>query len=110
MSDIESTWRRYIQSFKSYLKLERGLADNSVEAYMLDVRHLEGYGVDKGIEPDDVKLEDLQQLLNVINEMGIAATSQRRMISGWRMFYRMLVVEDAMSDSPAEMLDLPMRG
>lgn len=110
MSDIESTWRRYIQSFKSYLKLERGLADNSVEAYMLDVRHLEGYGVDKGIEPEDVKLEDLQQLLNVINEMGIAATSQRRMISGWRMFYRMLVVEDAMSDSPAEMLDLPMRG
>ena len=82
---------------------------NTVEAYMQDIDHLVNYAIEKDIEPEDVKLEDLQQLLKDINDVGISATSQRRMIAGWRTFYRMMVADDAMKDSPAAMLDLPVR-
>ncbi len=109
MNSVEQTWRRYRRNFETYLKLERGLADNSVQAYLHDVDQMINYSVDNNIEPEDMKLEDLQRLLATVNELGIAPTSQRRLISGWRMFYRMLVVEDAIGDSPAEMLDLPVR-
>lgn len=109
MNETEKTWRRYRRQFETYLKLERGLADNSVQAYLRDVDQMLNYAVDNDIEPEAITLDDLQQLLNVINDLGIASNSQRRMISGWRMFYKMLVVEDAMADSPAEMLDLPVR-
>lgn len=92
-----------------YLRLERGMADNSVWAYLHDVGQMLNYAVGQNIAPEAMRLEDLQQLLNMVNDLGIAPTSQRRMISGWRMFYRMMVVDDDVKDNPAEMLDLPIR-
>ncbi len=102
-------WNREIREFKTYLRLEKGLADNSILAYLRDVDHLSSFMTERGIEPEKVKLDDLQQLLKQLNDLGIAPTSQRRMIAGWRMFFKHLVVEDALKDSPAEMLDLPIR-
>ena len=102
-------WNREIREFKTYLRLEKGLADNSIQAYLRDVDHLASFMTERGIEPEKVKLDDLQQLLKQLNDLGIAPTSQRRMIAGWRMFFKHLVVEDALKDSPAEMLDLPIR-
>ena len=102
-------WNREIREFKSYLRLEKGFADNSIQAYLRDVDHLSSFMTERGIEPEKVKLDDLQQLLKQLNDLGIAPTSQRRMIAGWRMFFKHLVVEDALKDSPAEMLDLPIR-
>lgn len=102
-------WNREIREFKTYLRLEKGLADNSIQAYLRDVDHLSSFMTERGIEPEKVKLDDLQQLLKQLNDLGIAPTSQRRMIAGWRMFFKHLVVEDALKDSPAEMLDLPIR-
>ena len=109
MSGCEHTWRRAKRDFETWLRLERGMSVNTVEAYMQDIDHLVNYAIEKDIEPEDVKLEDLQQLLKDINDVGISATSQRRMIAGWRTFYRMMVADDAMKDSPAAMLDLPVR-
>ncbi len=102
-------WNREIREFKTYLRLEKGLADNSIQAYLRDVDHLSSFMTERGIEPEKVKLDDLQQLLKQLNDLGIAPTSQRRMIAGWRMFFKHLVIEDALKDSPAEMLDLPIR-
>ncbi len=109
MTDVEQTWRRYRRDFETWLKLEKGMANNSVEAYLHDVDQLLHFSLDKNIEPECVTLDYLQQLLKLMNDMGIAPTSQRRIISGWRMFYKMLVIEDAMKDSPADMLELPLR-
>ena len=109
MSDVEQTWARYRCNFETYLKLERGVSDNTVEAYLHDVDILKEFAIDNCLEPEQIRLEDLQQQLKLINDLGIAPTSQRRIIAGWRTFYKMLVVEDAMKDSPAEMLDLPIR-
>ena len=102
-------WQRDIRDFETWLRLEKGLADNSVEAYLRDVGQMRRFMEDQGVEPEAVTLEHLQLLLGQLNDMGITPASQRRMIAGWRMFYKHLVVEDAMKDSPAEMLDLPVR-
>jgi integrase/recombinase XerD len=64
---------------------------------------------ERGIDSEHVSLEHLQQLLAQLNDAGIAPNSQRRMIAGWRMFFHMMVVEDAVKDSPADLLDLPLR-
>ena len=82
---------------------------NTVQSYLHDFDHLSNYAIGKNTKPEDVMLEDLQHLLKCINELGIAPASQRRMIAGWRTFYRMMVADGALKDSPAAMLDLPLR-
>lgn len=109
MANTEQTWRRYRRDFETYLKLEKGLADNSIRAYLRDVDHLARFMTELNLEPEEVQLQHLQQLLLQLNDTGIAPTSQRRIISGWRMFFKHLVIEDDIKDSPAEMLDLPIR-
>lgn len=109
MADVEHTWKRYRRNFETYLKLERGMAGNSIEAYLQDFDHMSRFMVEQNKEPEDVGQSDLQQLLKSFVDLEIAPTSQRRMIAGWRMFYKMLVVEDVLKDSPADLLDLPMR-
>ena len=109
MADVEHTWRRYRRNFETYLRLERGMAGNSVDAYLQDYDHMMRFMVEQSKEPKDVELCDLQQLLKSFSDLDIAPTSQRRMIAGWRMFYKMLVVEDALKDSPADLLDIPRR-
>ena len=106
---VEQTWRRYRRNFETYLRLEKGLAQNSVDAYLQDIRHLVDFFVEQNKEPEDVSIDELQQLLKQINDLGIAPTTQRRMISGWRIFFKMLVIEDAIKDNPADLLDLPLR-
>lgn len=101
------TWKRYMRDFASYLKLEKGLSDNSIAAYLHDVGHLADYMGGLQVEPEGVDTDLLRQLLNVLNDIGLSPLTQRRMISGWRTFYKMLVVEDVLKSSPAEMLDLP---
>lgn len=108
-AEIERTWARHRRDYETYLKLERGMADNSVAAYMHDFAHLERFAIEQSIEPEQVTLRDLQLLLKRFSDLEIAPTTQRRMISGWRMFFHMLVIEDAMKDSPADLLDLPIR-
>jgi integrase/recombinase XerD len=66
------------------------------------------YAVDKDVEPEQISTDDLRQLLKAVADLGIGPTSQRRMIAGWRVFYKMLVIEGALDDSPAEMIDLPI--
>lgn len=102
-------WQRNRRDFETWLRLEKGLADNSVRAYLRDVGHMAQFMSEGGVEPEQVTLDHLQQLLLQLNDLGIAPTSQRRMISGWRMFFKHLVVEDAIRENPADLLDLPLR-
>ena len=109
MDDIAPAWRRNRRDYETYLRLEKGLADNSVQAYLRDFDHLARFMSEQDTDSEHVTLEQLQQLLAQLNDTGIAPTSQRRMIAGWRMFFHMLVVDDAIKDSPADLLDLPLR-
>lgn len=108
-SVAEREWRRWRRELQAYVQLERGLAGNSVASYLQDYDHLARYMSERGVAPEEVGIEELREMLKELNELGIAPTSQRRMIAGWRMFYKMLVVEDVLKANPAELLDLPMR-
>ena len=104
-----SDWSRYIRDFETYLRLERNLADNSVQAYLRDVGHLRNYAEPLGLNPDQVTPDDLKELLRQMNEIGIAVTTQCRIISGLRTFFRMLVINDVMPENPASLIEMPMR-
>ena len=95
------------RDFERYLKLEKHLAANSVAAYMRDLQHLSRFAIEHGLDADKVRLEDLQQLLKELNVCDIALATQCRFISGWRTFYKMLLVEDAIKESPADLLEMP---
>jgi integrase/recombinase XerD len=102
-------WQPYIKAFGSHLKLEAGLSTNTVEAYLNDVRKLEQYIAlsGKGIAPADVTLSNLQGFLAYLAGLGVGATSQARIISGIRAFYRCLLFVDVVDANPADLLEMP---
>ena len=106
------TWENYIKGFKAYLKLEKSLSDNSVNAYLHDIEKLVQYfeigNID--IKPEKVTLSNLQDFIKYINEIGLSATSQARIISGLKAFFKYLLLEDAIKQSPAELLEAPKTG
>ena len=102
-------WPRYTREFETQLRLERNLSDNSVQAYLHDVALLRSFAEPLGIEPQDVSEENLHSLFKQLNETGIAVTTQCRIISGLRAFFRMLVMDNVLPDNPAEHLAMPTR-
>ena len=102
-------WSRYTREFETQLRLERNLSDNSVQAYLHDVALLRSFAEPLGIEPQDVTEENLHSLFKQLNETGIAVTTQCRIISGLRAFFRMLVMDNVLPDNPAEHLAMPTR-
>ena len=102
----------YSKGFKAYLQLERSLSGNSVEAYLHDVAKLTQYFeiIGKKPSPADVTHDDLQQFIRWIHELGMSARSQARIISGLRTFYKYLLMENLVTRSPAELLELPRLG
>lgn len=104
---IDKTWERYKRDFKTFLNLEKNMSKNSVEAYMHDVELFRKYAKPLGIKPEDVTLNHLQAFVKDLNDTDIAVTTQSRIVSGLRMFYHFLTVEDVISDNPTDMLDMP---
>lgn len=102
-------WGRALRDFESHLRLERNLADNSVQAYLRDVSHLRQFCEPQGISPHLVTPDNLKDLLKQLNELDVAVTTQCRIISGWRTFYRMMVLDDALDENPAELVEMPSR-
>lgn len=104
------TWTQHIHDFEAHLRLERNLSGNSVQAYLRDVEHLRRFAEPLGLSPEAVGKEQMNELLLQLNEAGIAVATQCRIISGWRAFFRMLVIEGLLKENPAELLDMPSRG
>ncbi len=102
-------WHSTIKGFESYLKLERSLSGNSVQAYLHDIRLLNQFLKEKNIHkaPCEIELEDLQAFVKYIHKCGMADYSQARIISGLRAFYKYMVIEDLHDKNPAELLEGP---
>ncbi len=102
-------WDAYKKGFKAYLQLEKSLSDNSVEAYIRDVEKLTQFllGEEKKLKPDQVQLKDLQQFLQFIAGLGLTATSQARIISGLRGFYKYCMIEQLSKTDPTVLLEAP---
>jgi integrase/recombinase XerD len=105
-----SNWERYIKDFVSYLKIEKGLAENSILAYQNDVDKLKDFAAGCGKTADQLDYEDLKQFLSTLFDLGLSARSQARIISGIKQFYGFLILENLVKVDPSELLEQPKLG
>lgn len=106
------SWQFHIKQYKAYLKLERSLADNSIDGYLQDinrlVQHQELTGSEKG--PLKIADHDIRDLIEYISELGMSAYSQARIISGIKSFYKYLLFEGDIDKDPSELIEAPKLG
>ncbi len=102
-------WEPHKKGFKAYLQLEKSLSDNSVEAYLRDVEKLTEFllAENKLLPPDKLELKDLQQFLKCIAQLGMTPSSQARIISGLRAFYKYCLLEQITKTDPTLLLEAP---
>lgn len=102
-------WQIAKKGFKNYLKLERSLAKHSIDAYLHDIDKVCQYleASDKPLLPLQIQTKDLKDMLVWVNSLGMLATTQARLISGVKAFYKYLVMEDFLPQSPAELIEAP---
>ncbi|MFN8153502.1 MAG: site-specific tyrosine recombinase XerD [Bacteroidia bacterium] len=105
-------WNSYIKGFKSYLRLERSLSANTLEAYEHDLEKLVQYLDYKKINvvPEAMKHDILQEFIKWINELGMTARTQARVLSGIKAFYKYLLMENLIQDDPTELIEGPKIG
>lgn len=100
-----------VNKYTTYLCLEKGLSENTSEAYIDDLNKLLRF---VGDEPDmsilKLTYNDLQQFIAQLSDLGISARSQARIISGIKSFYRFLIVEDYLDADPTKLLESPKTG
>lgn len=99
----------YLQSFKNYLKLERSLSGNSIEAYLGDLNKLFQFFESNNQEPKikEINHNDLKLFITWINELGMLPSTQARVISGLKAFFSFLLLEEVIVEDPSELLEAP---
>ncbi|MEP6594353.1 MAG: site-specific tyrosine recombinase XerD [Ginsengibacter sp.] len=102
-------WDGYKKGFRAYLQLEKSLSDNSVQAYLRDIEKLTQYILSgkKLKSPDEVELIDLEKFVKWISELGMTPSSQARIISGLRSFYKYCMQEQIVNRDPTALLEAP---
>ncbi len=105
-------WESHIKHFGTYLKLERSLSANSIEAYVRDVEKLAQFINIKyvGLNPLAITGKHLQAFLEYINELGMSAFSQARILSGIKAFYKYLLFEELIEKDPTTLMEGPKLG
>jgi len=99
-----------VRDYEQYLIVERSLSGNTKDAYLEDLAKLLSYFATENIEAENATLTDLECFVTSLVELGISARSQARIISGIKSFYKFLILEDAISDDPTELLECPSLG
>ena len=103
------SWDNYKKGFKSFLQLEKSLSNHSVEAYLRDIDKLTTYldANEHKLTPADVTLHHLQSFIQCIGEMELAPTSQARIISGIKSFFKYCLLEQICTINPTTLLNSP---
>lgn len=103
------SWQSYIKGFGSYLRLEKSLSQNTIDAYLRDIGKFVNYlyTAELKLMPEQIKLEHFQDFVKQLAEVGFDAQSQARIVAGIRAFYRYLLIEDVITDNPADLLTAP---
>jgi len=106
------SWGAYIKGYRSYLKLELSLSQNSIEAYDHDVNKLVQFLDYHKLKhtPVTITTDVLKDFIRWINELGMSARTQARVISGLKSFYKYLLIENIVSDDPTELIEGPKLG
>ncbi len=103
------SWASYKKGFKAFLQLEKSLSEHSIEAYLRDIDKLTNYLETQGasISPSEVTLEHLQAFIRCIGDMEMAPTSQARILSGIKSFFKYCLLEQICTINPTTLLPSP---
>ncbi|MBL7847872.1 MAG: site-specific tyrosine recombinase XerD [Cyclobacteriaceae bacterium] len=106
------SWDADIRDFGNYLKLERSLSQNSIDAYVRDIIKLADFVElrHSGVRPEEITYRQLQAFLKFINELGMSAHSQARILSGVKGFFKYLLFEERIDKDPTALLEGPRLG
>lgn len=102
--------KNYQQQYRNYLLLEKGMSWNSVEAYMDDLQKLLQFVEAQDLDVTSIQLEDIQQFVSTLYDLGISVRTIARIISGVKSFFGYLVLEDYIKNNPVELLRTPQIG
>ena len=104
------SWKTSIKGFKSYLQIERSLSENSVQAYIRDIKKFADYAIPLELSELNITRENISNFLTNLNDENISARSQARIISGIKAFYKYLIMEDYIKHNPTELIESPKIG
>lgn len=104
------SWNRYIKDFVSFLKIERGLAENSILAYQNDVTKLMDFSIPLDISPTQMTSVHLKTFVKELYELGLSARTQSRIISGIKQFFHFLLLDGEINEDPSELVEMPRIG
>lgn len=99
-----------IERYKTFLRLEKALSANTIDAYLTDLDKLTNFVQNEDKRYTDITYDDLQQFIAGLRDIGIHPRSQARIISGIKSFYRFLLLEDYITTDPTELLESPKIG
>ncbi len=105
-------WDISLKTYHDYLKIERGLSPNSIEAYIRDISKLREYleMMSLKLSPLDVTQDDIQSFLAYVYELRLSPHTQARILSGIKSFYNYLLFEEVLEVSPVELIESPKLG
>ena len=105
-------WKEFIADYKKYLRLEKSLSENSIHAYISDIKKLTTYLSQQNPEllPEQLTPKDIQMFLTWCNEIGFSSRSQTRLISGLKSFFTFLLLENIIAKNPCSLLETPRMG
>jgi integrase/recombinase XerD len=105
-------WKQSFKNFETYLRLEKSLSENSVEAYLNDVEKLERFFSEssKNMMPAEVTYQDMKLFLIWYGSDNHNTRTQSRTLSGIRAFYKFLLIEGEINENPANLLESPRIG
>jgi integrase/recombinase XerD len=104
-------WNSALKDFIQYLRLERSLAKNSIEAYLHDVEKLKQHALYSHQKlPSEISTQEIRDFLEWINTLGMTPHSQARVLSGIKAFYQYLMLEGIIKINPAALIEAPRLG
>jgi len=105
-------WEKASTNYTAFLRLEKSLSANSIEAYQDDLKKLRDYLQLQSltISPEQVEYSHLKEFVVWLNDLGISPRSQARIISGLKSFFRYMMIEEIITKDPTELLEGPRLG
>ena len=101
------TEKNSIIAFQRYLRLQKGLSPNTLDAYMHDIGKLTEFCLTKNIRPEELQLKDLEEFSASLHDLGIALSSHARILCGVRAYYKFLELDGFIEQDPSELLESP---
>ncbi len=106
-----SNWDEKILDFENFMKFERNFSDNTLDAYLRDIRKLQNYATTNlMVSPEEITYLQLQEYLYQLSKQKFSERSQARWVSSIKAFFRYLLEEEIREDNPSALLEGPKLG